>query len=103
MNAFLRFRWVVAEDHPTIKTYDQDEWARFDDLKLPVAPSLDLIDSLHTRWTVFLSSLPESAWERKAIHPERGEVTLDDLLDTYSDHGHNHAKQITDLRERKGW
>src|SRR5512141_3385210 len=27
MNAYLRFRWLVTEDHPTIKTYDQDIWA----------------------------------------------------------------------------
>jgi len=103
MNAFLRFRWVMSENHPTIKTYDQDEWAKFPDLKLPVDPSLNLIDSLHTRWTTFLNALPDSAWSRTAMHPEHGDVTMDDLLDIYSEHGHNHAKQITDLRERKGW
>ena len=37
------------------------------------------------------------------MHPENGEMTMDDLLDTYSEHGHKHAKQITDLRARKGW
>lgn len=103
MNAFLRFRWVVAENHPTLKTYDQDEWAKFADLKLPVAPSLQILDALHARWTAFLNSLPDSAWSRTANHPEHGEVTMDDLLGIYSDHGHNHAKQITDLRERRGW
>lgn len=43
------------------------------------------------------------AWSRKAMHPDRGEITLDDLLDIYSAHGANHVKQITDLRARKGW
>lgn len=103
MNAFLRFRWVAAEDNPTIKTYDQDEWAKFPDMKMPVEPSLRLIEGLHSRWSNFLSSLPESAWSRRAMHPERGEITMDNLLDIYSAHGENHAKQITDLRERKGW
>jgi uncharacterized damage-inducible protein DinB len=103
MNAFLRFRWVVAEDNTTIKTYDQDVWARFPDLALPLAPSLSILDGLHERWAYFLSSLPDDAWSRKAIHPDRGEVSLDDLLDIYSDHGDNHARQITDLRARKGW
>jgi hypothetical protein len=103
MNAFLRFRWVVSENHPTIKTYDQDEWAKFSDLGLPVEPSLQLVEALHTRWTNFLTSLPDAAWSRTAVHPEHGEVTMEDLLDIYSEHGHNHAKQITDLRERKGW
>lgn len=103
MNAFMRFRWVVAEDHPTIKTYDQDVWATLDDSKIPLEPSLAIIDGLHQRWSVFLSSLPDDAWSRSGLHPERGEVTLEEFLDIYCDHGANHTKQITDLRERKGW
>jgi hypothetical protein len=104
MNAVLRCRWVASEDHTTLKTYDQDVWAQFADVKLPLEPSLRILDGLHERWAVFLSSLPEDAWSRKAIHPDYAdEITLSDLLDTYSDHGAKHAKQITDLRARKGW
>lgn len=102
-NAFLRCRWVVAEEHPTLKTYDQDVWAQFQDSKLPLDSSLRIIDGLHERWSAFLSSLSEPEWSRKAHHPERGEVTLDDLLVMYSDHGSNHARQITELRASKGW
>lgn len=102
-HAYLRFRWVVAEDNPTIKTYDQDVWARFSDSKLPPEPSLKIVEGLHERWVAFLSSLPDDAWSRRATHPERGEISLDDLLDIYSDHGAHHAGQITDLRARKGW
>jgi hypothetical protein len=102
-NAVARFRWVVAEDNTTIKTYDQDVWATFEDSRLPLEPSLKIIDGLHERWAVFLRSLPDEAWSRKAFHPERGEITLDDLLDIYAEHGANHARQITQLREREGW
>lgn len=103
MNAFLRFRWVATEDNTTIKTYDQDLWAKLPDMTLPVDSSLAIIDALHDRWSAFLTALPESAWSRKAVHPEHGEITMDNLLDIYSGHGANHAKQITDLRARKGW
>jgi len=102
-NAYLRFRWMVTEDNTTIKTYDQDMWATLDDMKMPVDPSLRLLDALHERWVFFLSSLPEQACSRTAFHPERGEITLDDLLETYSEHGENHTRQITDLRARRGW
>jgi uncharacterized damage-inducible protein DinB len=103
MNAYLRFRWVAAEDNTTIKTYDQDVWATLPDMTLPVELSLDIIEALHKRWTMFLSALPDSAWTRKAQHPDHGEITMDSLLEIYGDHGHNHARQITDLRARKGW
>lgn len=102
-NAYLRFRWVVAEDNPTIKSYDQDVWATFADSRLPVEPSLAVIEGLHEKWAAFIESLPDDAWSRTALHPERGAIDLDDLLDVYSAHGANHAGQITDLRERRGW
>ena len=104
MNAVLRCRWVVSDDHPTIKTYDQEVWAKFADYRLPVEPSLKILEGLHEKWAVFLSSLAEEAWSRKATHPDHaGDITLSDLLDTYSDHGAKHAKQITDLRARESW
>ena len=102
-NAYLRFKWVIAEEYPTIKTYDQDVWATLPDSRLPVECSLVILDGLHERWSALLDSLPQAAWSRKAMHPERGEVTMDDLLDIYADHGAHHAGQITDLRKRKGW
>ncbi len=102
-NAYLRFKWIVAEDKPAIKTYDQDVWALMSDSTMPVEPSLSILDGLHERWGVFLNGLPESAWSRKALHPERGDVTLDDMLGIYCEHGTRHSRQITDLRHRQGW
>lgn len=103
MNAFLRFRWLVTEENPTIKTYDQDLWAALPDSTLPVDSSMKIIEGLHHRWAAFLESLPEEAWSRKGMHLDHGEVTLDDLLEIYSGHGAHHAGQITDLRARQGW
>ena len=103
MNAYLRFRWLITEDHPTIKTYEQDDWAKLPDSRLPLDSSLTILEGLHKRWAALLESLPDEAWSRTGTHPEIGEVTLDDLLEIYSGHGVHHAGQITDLRARKGW
>lgn len=102
-NAYLRFRWLATEDRPTIKTYDQDVWAALPDSRLAVDSSLKLLEGLHERWVAFLELLPDDAWSRRGFHPERGEVSIDDLLEIYADHGAHHAGQITDLRARKGW
>jgi uncharacterized damage-inducible protein DinB len=102
-NAYLRFKWLATEDHPTIKIYDQDVWASLPDSLLSVESSLRLLDGLHERWAGFLESLPAEAWSRTGMHPERGEVSLDNLLEIYSWHGAHHAGQITDLRARQGW
>src|SRR4029078_9801258 len=100
MNAYLRFRWLITEDHPTIKTYEQDDWAKLPDSRLPLDSSLTILEGLHKRWAALLESLPDETWSRMGTHPEIGEVTLDDLLEIYSGHGAHHAGQITDLRAR---
>ena len=102
-HAYLRFKLLLAEDHPTIKTYDQDVWATLPDSRLPIESSLRLVDGLHEKWTEFLQSLPADAWSRTGFHPERGDVTMDDLLEIYSGHGEHHVGQITALRASQGW
>jgi hypothetical protein len=94
---------MLTEDHPTLKPYDQDEWATLRDTKLPLEPSLSILRGLHERWAVLWENVPADAWKRSAHHPESGTITLDDLLDTYSRHGDNHVAQITGLRKLKGW
>ena len=94
MNAYVRMKLLVTEDHPTLKPYDQDRWAEQADSSMPVDVSLRLIRALHERWHHFLGSLPEDAWDRSAYHPEDGEVTLGSLLKSYARHGVHHVRQI---------
>jgi len=104
MHACLRMKFIVTEDHPVIKPYDQDRWAALPDAAHgPLEPSMVILDGLHHRWVHFLESLPEAAWRRSALHPERGEVTLDSMLRTYAGHGEKHVAQISGLKIAKGW
>src|SRR5262245_41267520 len=53
MNAYLRTHWILAEEKPTIKPYDQDVWAEFPYSRTaPIETSLDLLEALHARWVV---------------------------------------------------
>ncbi|MCK9409054.1 MAG: putative metal-dependent hydrolase [Bacteroidetes bacterium] len=103
MNAFLRFKWMLNENVPTIKTYDQDVWATSPEYKLPVLESLHLLRGLHERWAIMLDTIDEQGWSRTANHPESGVVTLDKMLQTYSSHGEKHCGQILRLRDRMDW
>ncbi len=104
INAYIRFRWVLTEDEPVIKTYDQVAWAELTDARAgEVEVSLLLLEALHKRWVTLLRSLEEEDFRRTLHHPEEGTMTLDDLLCTYAWHGRHHAAHITALRERKGW
>ncbi len=104
MHAYLRMKLMVNENHPTIKPYDQNVWsANRDAAHGPITPSLELLNGLHRRWADFLEELPESAWSRSAMHPERGEVTMTGTLETYARHGEKHIGHIMGLRRGKGW
>jgi len=104
LNAFVRMKLILTENRPTLKPYDQDAWAKLPDTtQTPITSSLSILRGLHDRWTSLLEAVREADWSRSAMHPEIGEVTLEQLLDTYAHHGENHVGQITGLRTQKGW
>ncbi|HEX4604023.1 MAG TPA: putative metal-dependent hydrolase [Candidatus Angelobacter sp.] len=104
MNAYIRFKLALTEDTPTIKAYEEGEWAKLKDSQLtPVEVSLTMIDSLHARWAVLLQSMQAEDFQRRLIHPESGPHDVDWLLGLYSWHGNHHLAHITSLRERMKW
>ena len=83
LNAYIRFKWAMTEDAPTIKPYDESAWAALKDSELtPVDVSLTLLESLHARWTVLLRSLRPEDFQRRFTHPDSGPHDLDWLLQT---------------------
>jgi DinB superfamily len=103
-NAYIRFKWALTEDTPTIKAYDEAAWAKLDDSRTtPIETSLTMLDMLHDRWVRLLESIPAKDYSRKLIHPENGPMTLDDVLATYHWHGRHHVAHIVNLRKRNGW
>jgi len=103
MNAFVRFKLALTEDNPTIKPYDEDAWAKLKDVSSPIEPSLTLLDALHTRWVTLLETMNREDFGRPLQHPERGPMTLDQMLQLYAWHGRHHAAHITGLRARERW
>lgn len=103
-NAYIRFKLALAENEPTIKTYDEAVWAEMSDARtLPVASSLQLLDGLHARWVATLRSMSDQQFARTLIHPERGKLALGKMLQLYEWHCRHHAAHITRLRERMRW
>ena len=105
LNSYVRFRWTLTEDTPIIKAYDEKSWAELgDSIKGDVQLSLDLLESLHRRWVVFLKSLDIVDFKKQYIHPEMGRnISLDWNLGLYAWHGRHHLSQILSLKERMGW
>ena len=105
MNAYIRFKLGLTETNPTIKPYEEKEWAKTTDNEtVPVNVSLTLLHALHQRWYAAIKDLTEDQFERTVVHPEHGRVmSLWFLLGLYAWHGKHHVAHILTLRENKGW
>ena len=104
MNAYVRTKLVLTEDHPTVKPYDEARWAELDDTRtVPVSTSLSLLDGVHERWAAVVRACSPSDWARTLNHPQNGTMRLDQLTALYAWHGTHHVAHVTALRERMGW
>ena len=56
MHSLVRFKWTLTEDSPTIKAYNQVDWANLPDSKLPIEPSLAMLDGIHQHMTSLFAS-----------------------------------------------
>lgn len=104
MNSYIRFKLALTEDVPVIRPYMEERWAELPEAKSgPVELSLQLLDALHRRWSVFLQAFTPDDYMRTLVHPELGVFRLEQLLALYAWHGRHHVAHITELRKREGW
>ena len=94
MNAYIRFKLALTEEQPTIKPYEEAEWAKLADSRLPIEPSLRILDGVHVRWVALMRSLKEEQWQRVFLHPELGAMTLEKTLALYEWHSNHHLAHI---------
>jgi uncharacterized damage-inducible protein DinB len=104
LHGFVRMKLMLTEVGPVLKPYDQEAWAKLSDTAaMPIESSILILRGLHERWATLLEGLAETSWQRAALHPEIGVVTLADLLADYVHHGEQHVGQVLSLRSRQGW
>ena len=105
MHLYLRFKWGLSEDHPTVRGFDQDRWTEmFDASKAPVSSSLAIIAGISERWVRLARSMEEDLYSKTFFHSGYGKTfTLNHCLGLASWHGRHHTAQIRSLRERMGW
>ena len=99
MNAALRLRVLLAQDHPTIYGYDQDEYARRLHYDRPHESSLAAFRYARECTAQILDRLSEAEWLREGTHTESGRYSVERWLEIYAQHAHKHAQQIVVARD----
>ncbi len=95
LNSYVRFKWTLTEDNPTIKAYDEAAWAELIDSKGPIGTALDFVDSLHSKWVYLMEKMNAEDWDRTFFHPQSGrEISLKWNVGLYAWHGKHHLEHI---------
>ncbi len=103
-HGYIRLKFALAEDNPSIMAYQEAVWANLPDSRLPVDVSLRVLDGVHARWEALWRAMDPGAFARTFRHPEiEGPVTLDRHLALYAWHSRHHVAHVTALRRRQGW
>jgi hypothetical protein len=88
-----RIRQALAEDHHVIQPFDQELWAKnyagYD------AQAAMMTFSCVRQWNLMLlRSIPSQAMSKPLLHPERGEMTFREFIETIAGHDLNHLMQL---------
>lgn len=104
MNAYIRIKWTITEDSPTIKAYNEKLWAETPETSLSPLVSLSLIKALHHKFTLLLEKLEPEQLLKEFVHPEtQKRMAIHNMIALYAWHGAHHTAHITGLRKQMNW
>ncbi len=95
----FRLRQTLAEDHHHIQPFDQEKWARMyagHDAHTALA-----VFSAVRNWNMqLIQQAGPAALSKKNTHPERGEGSFGELIETMAGHDLNHVAQVEAITKR---
>lgn len=95
VNSYVRLKFMLNEDHPPLRNYEQADWAKSPEAMSPdLSYSLTILDGLHHRWALVFENLTEDQWKRTGEHSVDGPVSVEFFVKMYADHCNAHIDQI---------
>ncbi|MGH2709744.1 MAG: DinB family protein [Actinomycetota bacterium] len=89
-----RYRWILAQDEPTLVGYDQDVWVeRLKHNQADPEVMLSSFEALRTANLALWSSSSEAERARIGLHEERGPESFDLTFRLIAGHDRNHLNQ----------
>jgi DinB superfamily len=89
----FRLRQTLAEDSPTVQPFDQEKWAAHYP-SIPANRALDVFAAMRGWNLQLLRTVMPQAAARPVLHPERGAMTFETIIETVAGHDLNHIGQL---------
>jgi len=99
LNGYMRMKLALTEENPMVKTYEESEWTKLTDYELPIKVSLQLLESLHERWTYLLENLTATQLKRTYQYPNGSKMRIEQSIALYAWHGNHHLAHIKQALE----
>jgi hypothetical protein len=94
-NSYVRARHLVAQPGSTVSAYDELHWSRALDYHgQSPEDAVELFRWLRGNTYKLIRDVPDAFWQHTILHPENGEMSMDDWLDTYTRHIPEHVAQM---------
>jgi hypothetical protein len=95
INMFTRIRLALTEENPTIKGYEEADWALLPDHSLPVKSSLQIIEGVHKRMVFLFKSLDKKALKKTYYHGGyQKSFEIQEVIALYAWHSEHHYQHI---------
>ncbi len=104
MNSLIRFKLALTEEVPVVKPYEEADWAMLaDGNSNDLTASIQIIEGVHTRWSLLLNSFGDKEFSKQFKHPASGKILrLDEVLGLYAWHCNHHLAHIEQGLLHKG-
>jgi hypothetical protein len=97
--ALTWFRQTIAENNPTLVSFDQEAWtAKLDYEKRKISQAIETFRMLRFCNYELLKDQSQETFQRSGTHAGLGQVTLLQILRGFAEHAENHVKQIQGVR-----
>lgn len=105
MNSYIRFKLALTEDNPTIKTFNEHQWAELQDsFSIDIKPALQTLRGVHKRWVYELKCLTNKEFESTYFHPDQNRnITLRECLSYCAWHCKHHLAHLQNLKKENNW
>jgi len=74
-NGIVRTKLALTESNPTIKPYEEAEWATLPDYNLPLEPSMQILSGIHPKVGNIIE-IANSCWFRQNIFPPQASEVI---------------------------
>ncbi|SOC18074.1 DinB family protein [Ureibacillus xyleni] len=101
INYYTRIKLALTEDNPTIKPFEENEWASLVDSDVPLLASIKIIEGINERFSFLLEHLTEEQLNKFFSHPVTGKQTIPTTIGFCSWHIHHHLAHIKLALENK--